>query len=632
LGGHLRFSHALEGVFSPESVADHPDWAPLLQGARYRPAGADDGNWQPNLALGAVSARAAAAAAVAFSRDPEERSFSLAINDTVRFDQGPETRALVEPLRYFRGRPDYSPLVFSFMNRAADSLDGAFPGRYLGCLAYFWCENVPPFRVNPRVVPFVTGDRSQYYDPAYRREDLELMSRWQASGVRAYGVWDYAYGRDFLVPREPNRALADALREAWRRGARGYFAEADPDWGFDAFKCWMLGRLLWEPGRPYGELADEFYRGYYGPAASPMRMFFERCEEQWMSQPGPAFWLKFYRQEDQALLFPPAVCGELRALLDKAAGSVGQDDVLAARVVATSAAFSLTEAYVAFDGLRRSLAARGDEDGGAPVDFARTVDGIRGLALLRKSLYAAYDGSRGKRASDAAPAELEDVVRNDPVPRLLLLAGRRDPTVPSRMLEAAGVSAGRCVPWRALACVIASGALGGAPDVEDNAYFLREDPEGEKPRFLYPNYGALPAGWVVRAMPTQAGRVSLVSPAEGPVRRALRIEGAWDTQVYQWKAAKPGFVYVATGRLRGISGPGGDEALFLTFLDSRGKVAGEHRMQSLPKGLTSQWRTMALADIAPAGTAWVGFGIGSARQEGGDWLEAAELRLRCVKP
>jgi hypothetical protein len=633
LMGRLEFSHALVRVFPANLLAAHKQWAPLLDGSRYVPASADDYNWQPNLALEEVSAKAGEAAVAAFARDPLRPSFSLAINDSIRFDQSDATLGLVGPLRYFRGKPDYSPLVFSFMNRAAKSLGSEGPGRYLGCLAYFWCENAPPFPVDPRIVPYVTADRTQYFDSSFRTGDLALMSRWGASGVKAFGLWEYGYGRDFLVPRVPDRVLAEAVREGWRRGARGYFAEINPQWGFDAFKAWMLAQLLWEPERPYEELAADFFSGYYGAAADPMRRFFDRCEEQWMAQPGPPYWLKYYRQDDQALLFPPGVCRELRGFLDAAARAARSDSVVAARVSDTSQAFSVAEAYVSFDAARRHVAGFGaDSFRGGPGGEAEAAESIRSLAERRTALEAASRRSRGDGPEATAGGVTANLLRNDPVPRLLWLAGERDSASPGRILAAAGPLASGCEAWSALAAVIAAGRLAGLPELEANGSFMAAARGDRRPRFLYPHFGALPAGWIVRAMPTENGRVALVDPVPGGPRRAVRIEGAWDTQVFQWLPATPKDFYVATARLRGKSSPGNDSALYLSFLPENGNAGGTRFAQALPKGSSDEWRTMALAAPAPAGCAWVGVGIASSRQVSGDWLEAAALELRGVKP
>jgi hypothetical protein len=628
LRSRLEFNHALLGVFPPSILAAHPDWAPLLRGRRYPPASDKDYNWQPNLALPEVAEHAAAAAAAAFARDPGRASFSLGMNDTVRFDEGAASLALLLPLRYFRGMPDYSPLVFTFMNRAAEAAARSSPGHYLGCLAYFWCEDVPSFSVSPQVVPYVTTDRAQYYDAAYRAADLDLMSRWGRSGIRAFGLWEYGYGQGFLIPRVPHRALAEAVREGWRRGARGYMADAEPHWGLDTFKLWLLTQLLWTPDRPLADLADDFYAGYYGAAAAPMREFFDRCEAQWMGQAGPPYWLKFYRQADQALLFPPETCRELRALLVRAKAAATEPQV-AARVEQTARAFAVTEAYVAFDATRRRLAALATDSGSPAWREATTLaQDIRALAQTKEELGAACAEARRGEFPAMGQIELAPFIKDDPVPRLLWLAGQADPQAPRRLLIEAGPLAAKANAWWQLARVLANGPVTAAPNLVRNSSFLKSASTGPEPRWLFPDSGALPAGWEWRALPTEHGTLALQDDPADHGRRIFRTEGAWDAQLFQWHRAVPGHVYIATAQLRGRSGPGNDAALFLTFLSAAGQVTGTHHMQSLPKGLTTPWRTAVLADQAPENAAWVGVGIGASRQVAGDWLEAAAVELR----
>jgi Domain of unknown function (DUF4838) len=623
LRARLEFKHALFDVFSPAASSRHDDWLPELQGRRYMPSSSHDRDWQPNLASPNVAAAAGRAAHTAFALDSGRVSFSLGMNDTVRFDQGPATRKLVEPLRYFRGMPDYSPLVFTFMNRAAFYVQPG-SGRYLGCLAYFWCENTPPFPVDPRVVPFVASDRSQYYDSVFRASDLALMTRWGRSGVRAFGLWDYAYGDGFVIPRLPLKAFSDAVREGWRRGARGYFADTGAQWGFDAFKAWMIAQLLWDPERPIRELADDFYPGFYGPAAAAMRGYFEECEALWMHQPGPPRWLKFYCQEDQATLFPEEKCKHLRGLLDEAALAARCDPVIAARVALTSRAFAVTEAFGAFDRTRRILGAI--ELGAAAnlLDWERTTGSLIHRLVEEEVRLAEARERAGGRLSAAVAAKSLVVERNDPVPRLIWLAGIRDAASPGRLLAACGLDSGRSKNWVALAAWFSSGSAAHTRSVADNPAFSAILPGVEEPGFLYPHNGALPGGWELRAMPTETGGVSLV-PGSPP---AVRISNAWDTQLYQWHPAVPGEVCVATAQMRGRSSLGGDATLFLTFLARDGSVVGDRFMESMPKGETESWREQALSAGVPPDAAWVGVGIGAARQDSGDWVEVRNLDLR----
>jgi hypothetical protein len=819
----LEYSHNLVNVFTPEVYDAHPEWFGVVRGERRRPRGGGEYRWQPDLSRADVAEYAATQAAEALARGPSRSCFSLGMNDSVRFDQGEGTRRLVEPLRYFRGMPDYSLLVFTFMNRAAVELgrQPGLEGRYLGCLAYFWCENPPPFPVDARVVPYVTTDRTQFYDAAYRAADYALMSRWHRSGVRAYGLWEYAEGSAFIVPRVPHAMLAEAVREGWWRGARGYMGECGPHNGFDAFKVWMLAQLLWEPDRPLAELEDDFFSGWYGPAAPAMRRFFARSEQVWMAQPGPPWWIKFYQQQDQVLLFPPKVCLELRAILDEAMsiaecgsrnadlqqekcgnqesrnggrraedrgrradavtgnkvasdriaegggrradsgldrsgtqeirkdgrqkitkgtklddegrsrlaegaanecgnleigngggrtedGGLRTDAVTGNKVTSdrkaegggrrtddgerrteggvtttegreqtteggarteeisrkehkelreragaclrakplypetrnlkpvtpnrfleavrlTSRAFAVTEAAVAFDGLRRALATA-DTGKLAPPELGRS---LAAMQRARERLVLAIGEATQGETPALSTAYIDYLLRNDPVPGLLVRLSRSDrkaPTAALAELAEAGVS----VPshWAALATALGERRLTRASNLLSNGTFAEASPEGQQPQFLYPRSGELPADWNVRAVATEHGRVAL-GPAFAGVR-VLRVEGAWDTGIGQTQLAEPGRLYVAEVQMRGRSSPGNDAALTLAFVDAGGKTVGEYRSVMLPKG-ESGWRALALAANAPENAKYVVVGVAALRQFGGDWIEATGVSLRVAE-
>ena len=100
----------------------------------------------------------------------------------------------------------------------------------------------------------------------------------------------------------------------------------------------------------------------------------------------------------------------------------------------------------------------------------------------------------------------------------------------------------------------------------------------------------------------------------------MRIEGAWDTQFYQWLPAKPGSHISRAARLKGHSSPGGDAALYLTFLSGSGTVLCAWT-QSLPKGDTAGWRMEALCDRAPAQAkgGWASGSDAHARRQATGW-------------
>ena len=342
----LAFSHNLAAIVRKEDYATHPEWFPLVAGQRYRPP-EQIVNWNPDLASEAVVQRAAQAACAAFQADRQRESFSLGINDALIYGESPEMLPWITPPRYFRSRPNYSDLVFQFNNRVAEQVDRLFPDRYLGVLAYYWCEAVPTIRVHPQIVPFLTADRSQGYDRQWWQEETRLEVAWAAKGTKRLGLYDYLDGAGFLIPRLHTRLIAEYLPRARILGFTDYFGESSPNWGLDGPQQWLVAQLIAHPGASAGNLLDEYYARFFGEAAAPMRQFFERCEDLWMAQPPPADWLKHYRSETQAVLFPSSECVKLRALLEQARGRAKSEKVRQ-RVEFVSAAFGATERFVAF--------------------------------------------------------------------------------------------------------------------------------------------------------------------------------------------------------------------------------------------------------------------------------------------
>jgi hypothetical protein len=229
----LAFSHSFGRVFPPELFQRHSEYFPLADGRRLQPVFRRPFFWNSDLGRADVAVYAADAARRQFLARPEQQSFALGVNDALIFGESPETLALVTPLRWFRERPDYTPLIFTFMNRAADELARTHPQKLLGALAYYWAEDAPDFRVNLRLAPFLTSDREQGYDENFRQEEFRLQNRWAQAGPKRLGLYDYLYGSGFLVPRFHTRLLAENLHHARRAGFTDYYADVNPNWGLD---------------------------------------------------------------------------------------------------------------------------------------------------------------------------------------------------------------------------------------------------------------------------------------------------------------------------------------------------------------------------------------------------------------
>lgn len=733
----LAFSHNLAGVFPPSLYDAHPEFFPLVDGQRLRPP-PGSGFWNPDIAREDAARYAAETARKHFDAHPADESYPLGVNDALVWGESPELLALTDDRgqraedrsgnggpKWFRERPDYSNLVFTFMNRAAAELAKTHPDKYLGALAYYWAENVPDFPLHPQVVPFLTADRSQGYDPAFKQEEFELQERWgrrraddtgrradgrgqradntepraevlrppssdspsQPSAVsrlpstppRRLGLYDYLYGGGFLIPRIHTKLLAENLRHARRVGFTDYYAEIYPNWGLDGPMPWLTAQLLQDPEQPLETLLDEYYARYFREAAVPMRQFFARCEELWMAQPGPPYWLKHYRNQSQAVVFPAAAVRELRGLLDAAQRDAWFDRTRA-RVQQVSAAFGVTERFLAFHDGRDRL---------KRLALGTAPEGAEVVAALNSYLEARRDFIRYttelQRADPLAVRAFgwDDYLKDDPVPVALFAILRAEGSTAGPPLtggpgdesgrfsgKAPATSAGPTLLdepkvaalWKAISSAETAVPLltqratltPGSPARERRDRDAAGEP-GEQMRVrtegrnaglpaseLLRNPGmkgavnpartmaglpygvALPAEWQSRVEPAQFHRAELVD--EG-TERAVRISGTKDTTVSQWAPLPArgiddsGALQRAAITVRGRVSPGTAVHLVFSWLDAKERHLG-FKMVRLPDGDWPQWVTLRQAGVPPAGATWVGLGLRVQNQVKGDWVEA----------
>lgn len=619
----LDFSHNLGRVFTPEVYDAHPEFFPLEGGQRVRPP-QGSGWWNPDIGTPAAAAFAAEQARAHFIRNPVAVSFALGVTDGLIFGESPEVLALTTPLRWFRERPDFSNLVFTFMNRAAADLAKAHPDKYLGTLAYYWAENAPGFPVHPQVIPFLTADRSQGYDPAFREEERALQTRWvarlsegrgQSSDVGPQirlGLYDYLYGNGFLIPRIHTRLIAESLREARRLGFTDYYAEIFPNWGLDGPQPWLVTQLLQDPEQSERALLAEYYRRYFREAAHPMQRFFERCEEQWMRQPGRSYWLKHYRNESQAAVFPSAVCHELNGLLYTALAQA-KSDTVRRRVWQVSDAFGVTQRFVAMQEARDAvnrLALKGEA---APADILAALSRF----LSQRTGFIAYtERLQREQPLLIAPFRKIDYLLHDPTANTLArVVGK----VEEHRIAEAIVQGGA----EAQAVIKALSALqAGGDELLVNAG-LRGPLQSARVIGGLAYKVALPEPWQSKVEPSEFQTAGIKGGQAG----VLFIGGCKDAEVFQWAPLGNRSSGCARVQLRGRVSESTVVLLTLSWLDAQHRHLKMAAIR-LPEGEWPDPVDLVQADQAPPGAAWVGLSLTVRHQAKDDWIEAQGFSLR----
>lgn len=613
MGRRYRFHHNLHRVFTEEVFESRPDFFIKLRGERIRPDDAQRGlNYQPCFGNPEAARFAARKAAEFFDANPGEMSFAFGMTDTHHICECPDCQQWIDPKKEFRGRPDYSDLVFTFMNRAAEELGRTHPDKFLGTLAYHWAENVPSFPVHPKVIPYLTADRSMWFHEPFREEDRDLMSRWAAAGPERLGIYDYYYGTSFIIPRLFTAITAETLHHAHQAGIDGFYAEIGSNWSLDGPKAWLTSQLLWDPSQDREELLARFYEGAFGAAAEPMASFFTLCEDIWMNQRDPVFWLKFYFDFTQLELFPPAVCVKLRALLDEAR-ALAPDGRNGDRVALVAEGFRVTELYSdLYHGLREA-AARSDA-----FDLDETIEVLEKALKQRERLEAYYQDVLLPNPLHRPRARMEAKARFLPGMKVARLVERaaalaRESEREKELAELVGRLS--TVFPESRAEVVFGTRDASSIEVLMNGSFEEDALESEGGEELMELARITPFFWTLQgqeAFPVGTyGQSEALRGATGFVlteekardgRFSVRVENTVYESLYQRVPVSPGRVYRFSAWAIGKVSPGSRVEIELTWGDADGARIEEdflHLDQLLP-GRVDDWQELVVFATAPA--------------------------------
>jgi hypothetical protein len=342
-----EFHHNLIRIFDPAKYYDtHPEWYPLrANGKRYRPQGAADHSWQPCLASESSVQHAADAARNAWAEDPDRESFSYGCNDGQGWCVCDGCKAMDRPIESWLGfEGTYSYRYYTWLNKVAANLEKTHPANMLGCLAYS-TYILPPedIGLHRNIIPYFTSNRADYYEPEFRAQDQKLLE-WWGRVAKQMGIYDYAYGMGFAIPRIYNHLFQEAIQHAVRNNVRGFYAEVYPNWGLDGPKLYVMSRVLWDPQIDIDRLSAEWNRRMFREAAAPMAAYFALCEKAWREQDtGRGHWAyRLAADPKQFEVFPPQVVSECRAHLDRAA-ELATSDLVRRRIRFFTKTWEITE-------------------------------------------------------------------------------------------------------------------------------------------------------------------------------------------------------------------------------------------------------------------------------------------------
>jgi hypothetical protein len=281
-GGKIRFGgglfvHTFYRLVPPsEFFEDHPEYFSLIDGER-RIGWSQLCLTNPDV-LRIVTERVLEA----IRSDPGAKLFSVSQNDWDGHCQCESCMEIEE-----REESPAGPLIH-FVNQVAEAVEREYPDVWIETLAYQYTRK-PPKTIRPRhnVVPrlcTIECDFSLPLDESPYPQNVRFVDDirgWSAITDKLY-VWDYTTNFHNFVGPHPNfPAIPENIRFFRDNRVVGLFEQGNnqgPHGEFGELRAWLIAKLLWNPDQPVEPLLDDFFQGYYGAAAGPIREYFDELQ------------------------------------------------------------------------------------------------------------------------------------------------------------------------------------------------------------------------------------------------------------------------------------------------------------------------------------------------------------------
>lgn len=274
------FVHSFDKLIPPALFQTNPDYFPLIKGQRT------GGYVQRCLSNPQVLKLAIEAVRSWIKERPGAMIYSVSQNDCYRYCECANCKAIAD--RYGGVQ---SGLYLWFVNQIAEAIEKEHPDKLIDTLAYQFTEDaptgiVPRKNVRVRLCPIAVCEAHPYEKCSHPKTVafVKNLRAWAAITDTLY-IWHYNINfHNYLMPFPDFEQFPDSIRLYKRSGVKGIFFEGAYGAGggsSDAeLRSYVMAKLLWDPSLDANALVNEWMAGVYGPAAGPMRKWFDLLHEK----------------------------------------------------------------------------------------------------------------------------------------------------------------------------------------------------------------------------------------------------------------------------------------------------------------------------------------------------------------
>ncbi|MBI4024157.1 MAG: DUF4838 domain-containing protein [Verrucomicrobia bacterium] len=320
-GMPLAFGHALEisHYVSKEQLQAHPEWCGLINGKR-----------SPQRFCWANADLAAAVADGIIAQLDKQYvpTVSLSPDDGADFCECEQCKALdANDLDPTTGTISITDRFVQFCNRIAERVTKKYPDVLLGFLAYMQYTR-PPVREKPHpnlvpvIAPMTYCRAHSMLQPDCPSRSLmrPIMEGWHRK-ARVLGYYNYMFHlAEVTAPYPMMKQMSDELPFLYANGVHFWLPETMSNFDSVLPGLVLANRMSWHTAAKPNEVLDEFFAGFYGAAAAPMRRYGEIFDDAWTKVPEHAGCGFGYGRR-----FTPSVMKATRTALDEAIAACKTD-------------------------------------------------------------------------------------------------------------------------------------------------------------------------------------------------------------------------------------------------------------------------------------------------------------------
>lgn len=262
--------------------------------------------------------------------NPEYLIYSVSQNDWAGPCECDGCQAIVK-----REGGEAGPLI-AFVNQVAEAIEGEFPDKFVGTLAYQYTRK-PPKTIRPRqnvVIRLCSiecdfAHSFQESTSPTNKSFLDDLHAWAEIAPHLY-IWDYVVNfANYLAPHPNFNSLQQNLQDFRDNNAIGVMEQAcynTRGGEFSELRAYVLAKLLWNPDCDVDAVIDDFMYGYYGRAGQAIREYLDFTH----SRVKPSTYLRFSNSYDIPL-FGGDFLFQAERMLDQAE-AVADDETIRRRV------------------------------------------------------------------------------------------------------------------------------------------------------------------------------------------------------------------------------------------------------------------------------------------------------------